>query len=114
MAEYVKRWDVSNACYDIFEEVVREGKAMTAEEVRQTMLRFEKAIRQTATADVVEVVRCKACMYAERLREEERSIYKKDVVVCSRCLTLDNKRPGDWYCPEGAKMDSTPKERGEI
>ena len=36
---------------------------MTAEEVRQTMLRFEKAIRQTAAADVVEVVRCKDCVY---------------------------------------------------
>lgn len=63
------------------------------------------AAEAAPAADVVEVVRCKSCKHAEKIREEERSIYKKDVVVCSRCLTLDNKRPGDWYCPEGEKMD---------
>lgn len=75
MAEYVNRWDVNNACYNIFEEVVREHKAMSAMEVRKTMLRFEKAIISTPAADVVPI----------REGENISDLHPVDEFVCSVC-----------------------------
>lgn len=66
MAEYIKRWALNSSCQEIYEETVREHKDMTAEEVEKLLLRFEKAIKQAPAADVVEVVRCKDCIYYHR------------------------------------------------
>jgi hypothetical protein len=55
MAEYIERRKVSNACYAVFEDVVKHPRRLTAEEVRQTLLRFEKAINSVPAADVAPV-----------------------------------------------------------
>jgi PHP family Zn ribbon phosphoesterase len=104
MAEYIKRWDVSSACYDIFEEVEREHKAMTADEVKQTMLRFEKAILLTPIADVVEV------RHGYWI-DKPTGAYNRMQSWCSACgkhsgiggIESNRHKP---YCPNcGAKMD---------
>jgi len=53
MTEYIERRRLNNDCYQIFAETVRADKDMTAEEVRKLLLRFEKAIQMTPTAQVV-------------------------------------------------------------
>lgn len=49
MRELIDRRELSKACYKIYEEVVREGKNMTAQEVKALMLRFEHEIKTAPT-----------------------------------------------------------------
>ena len=102
MAEYIKRRDVSNACYDIFEEVVRKYKAMTAEEVKQTMLRFEKAIQLTPTADVVEVVRCRDCVFRVSISAGGYT-YKGE--AAKECVWHNRYCHEDDFCSSGIRKE---------
>lgn len=107
MAEYVKRVDVNAACYNIYEEVVREHKAMTAEEVKQTMLRFEKAINLTPAADVVEV------KHGEWITESKNG--SEEVCRCTVCndlLSFFGFYKAKYCSNCGAKMDGTPQKEG--
>lgn len=106
MTEYVDRHKVSDACYEIYEEVVRAGKAMTDQEVKDTLLRFERAIKGVPAADVEPVV------HAHWVVDDE-------YLTCSHCsesyLAGDTSHEvrelldrGEAYkrCPHcGAKMD---------
>ena len=89
MAEYIERRRVSNACYEIFEETVRAGRNMNAAEIRQLLLKFEKAINATPAADVAPVVHaqwignvcdfyCSACGIYQ-------SLYVGRTKYCPRC-----------------------------
>lgn len=96
--EYIERKKVSDVCYAIYEETVREGKSMTAEEIRQLMLRFEKAIKSVPAADV------------EPARDiahwlEVHLTHKTTEYKCSKCGHWEKcKEP---YCICGARMDLT-------
>ena len=55
MADYIARKALDETCYAIYEETLREGKDLTAQEVDQLMLRFEVAIKSAPAADVMAV-----------------------------------------------------------
>ena len=97
MAEYIERRKVSNACYAVFEDVVRDPKNLTGEEVRQTLLRFERAINSVSSADVAPV-------------RHGRWYWAKDghckCSVCEQYATVKRLVVKTNYCPNcGAKMD---------
>ena len=101
MAEYIERRKVSDACYAVFEDVVRDPQNLTADEVRQTLLRFEKAINSVSFADV-------ATVRHGRWKPVLEGVWNLPTPVlvgwrCSECgRTEQEKEP---YCNCGAKMD---------
>ena len=55
-----------------------------------------KAIASIPSADVVEVVRCRDCMY----RDYDDEPYGKKIAVCTGAMAYSHT-PDDWYCPMG-------------
>lgn len=101
MAEYIERWALNSSCKEIYEETVREHKDMTAEEVRKLLLRFEKAIKQAPTADVVEV------RHGEWLVEYDK-YWEKWRIICPYCkneYTSITKHLENYCSNCGVKMD---------
>lgn len=96
MAEYIERRKVSNACYAVFEDVVRHPEKLTAEEVSQTLLRFEKAINSVSAAEVAPVVRCKDCKHWHPDDDEGH---------CDNPDGLDNYARADDFCSYGERKE---------
>ena len=95
MAEYIKRRDVSGACYEIYEETVRAGQNLTAEEVKQVILKFEEKIKSVPAADVAPV-------------QHGRWVINSDGYYpqCSQCMDEPKGGVMTDYCPNcGARMD---------
>lgn len=56
-------------------------------------------------ADVVEVVRCKDCVYAEELSERDKQMYCENCIMCTAINPFGNKVPmeKESYCSFGRK-----------
>ena len=69
-------------------------------EVFVSLLDVRKAIRQTPTADVVEVVRCKDCKHCTLTKEGE---FNPEDIVCGYFMT-DGMQAND-YCSYGERRE---------
>ena len=71
MEDYINRKALNEKCYAIYEETMREGKDLTAQEVDKLMCRFETAIKEAPAADVAPVIFCRQCAAHNRCAAEQ-------------------------------------------
>lgn len=57
-----------------------------------------RLIRDTPAADVVEVVRCRECIYN---RGESKDLWGNPAIVCATAV----EHAPDWYCASGKRRD---------
>ena len=100
--EYIDREALLN---DISETVlfsVRGGAELPTPEMRGSNKVIDR-IKSAPTADVVEVVRCKDCMYGEHCYPSKR--IGEEAEPAYWCKFMDQIVSVDGYCVYGKKMD---------
>jgi hypothetical protein len=104
---YNHRYEMDNAIYRCVIDVgIDVDKAELLRALKYDRGQYEKGYADAlAKPDVVEVVRCKECMYSRELNRDNR--YERQFIEgCVYCELQNVGHIGDAYCSSGRRKES--------